>query len=153
MLLHILKPLGLIVLKYVPEKKSWKEVAAIFDEINAIARTKGFQIEKAFTDPEGNCIRAKGKTLLDIDTNGPRLHQEDAERCVRTVKERLRCLEIGSCFQVARRFVPCMCKCVAHGLNCVLKVGQTVTSKEAFEGIKLDLKIICRAEFGEYAAY
>lgn len=84
-LLHILKPLGLVILKHVPEKKTWKEVAEILDELNSLAKLKGFQIEKAFTDPEGNFVVAKGKTLLDIDTTGPRLHQEDEERCVRTV--------------------------------------------------------------------
>ena len=69
------------------------------------------------TDPEATLAKLDGLVDVPWDTIGSTTHVEHAEREVRTIKERLRCIEHGVGFKCAIRFARWIVYSVVSSLN------------------------------------
>ena len=69
---------------------------------------------------------------------------------IRGIKERLRATEQSLPFPLARRLIRHEVMGAVAAINTVLRPGQTVSSRELYSGVKMDLRRDFRVAFGEY---
>ncbi len=128
--------------------------SVLLDGVNKVIgkiRARGYTIFKFTTDPEASFKCLDGMIDVLWDTIGSRTHVEHAEREIRVIKERLRSLEYGVSFRIARRFAKWTVYGRVSALNATRQNYEGISAREAFTDIKADYKRDFRVAFGDYA--
>jgi hypothetical protein len=149
-ILAVVIPLQLIMTRWIPVSAKESEMKEHLESFLKIIRSQGFDVEKIVVDSAGALGNLEGKLTTPVRVVGPRTHVPEAEAYIGVVKQRLRCLEAALPYGLPKRLIPQAVYFVSACLNIVLKPGQTISSREAFLGIKCNAKLDLRAEFGEY---
>jgi hypothetical protein len=147
--LFVVKPLRLLMLEHLTKAKLPQMCTAV-ESLCKRVEARGFQATEIVADPGGELAGMVGKIARHITIVGSRTHVADAEVEIRTIKERLRCMEAGLPYRLCRRAIKWAAYGVVQAYNVVLRAGQEVSARELFTGVKTDYKRDFRAEFGEY---
>ena len=150
-LLFIIKPIGLLMVDWIPASRDSTALIGSVNKLLGKVRARGFFVEKITADPERALAKLEGLVDADWDTVGSRDHEEHAEREIKFVKERLRCMEHGVPFRVANRFARWSVYGCVSAINASRSVEGNLSPRESFTGVKLDYKRDLRVAFGDYA--
>lgn len=152
-LLFIIKPLYLVMGRIVPIGTNNAEQLAI--EIAAL-RTKvearGYKIISLIVDPAKALAKiAESGVVPGMTVVGAGSHVPDAEVEIRVIEERCRCMEASLSVPVPLRLVRWLVYGAFQSRNVVFRSNMTVSAREAFTGVKFDVKRDVRAKFLDYA--
>jgi hypothetical protein len=150
-LLTVVKPLGLLISYSLRSMKLSDVSAGLSDHVKMI-REREFEPTTIHLDPSQVHI-ALGRSIdgVNISVVAPGTHVVIAERAIRVVKERYRCVISTLPYRVPQRLVPyCIAYCV-NRINCIPHVHNSdLSPREMFTGHRLNFKIDFKLSFGMY---
>lgn len=149
-MLSIVKPLRLLIVLPIVGAQTSTNLRPVLEKLVAMVEARGFKIVKIVTDPAKSLASLVGLVPINHTTVGAATHVADAEVEIRGIKERLRATEQSLPFPLARRLIRHEVMGAVAAINTVLRPGQTVSSRELYSGVKLDLRRDFRVAFGEY---
>lgn len=133
-----------------------KERADLMDairKIQSLYKAHGRVITHVLCDGEGGVKAAEadlGYMGIKLNPAAKGEHVPQAERAIRTIKERVRAFKTTLPFPLTRMMmVHLVYHCVA-GINIVPKSERDQSPREIFTGKKIDFKTDCKTEFGAY---
>ena len=153
-LISISAPLGLMIASDLPNRTA----DSVKERLNthlARYRSEGFEIATIFCDGEGAVARLiTGLNLAGVRVNiaGPGQHVPVIERCIRMIKERIRCIVTTLPYRLPKQLVKYLvfyCVSRVNMLPRSTSVDRT-SPREAFTGRKTDYRRDIRIGFGEY---
>ena len=146
-ILFIVKPLRLLMVQHLPKT----DTSTMVDAVNRLCtkvKSRGYSVTEIITDPAKQLAGLKGLVPYNMNTVGSRTHVADAEVEIRTVKERLRASTAGLPYNLTAKLVKWQVYGCVMTYNMLLRVGQTVSSRELFTGVKPNFSRELRAECG-----
>jgi len=154
-LVSVSMPLGLTMVTEL-KSRSAADFRAALDQQISHYRTAGFKILTLHADGEGGIkpnvdrYRSIGITFNSVP---PGTHANVAERKIRVIKERCRCVYHSIPYQLPMNFVRWLVKFAVLSINRVPNnaTNNRIPPIEIFSGRKLDYSRDCRIEFGAYA--
>ena len=152
--LAVVKPLNLIIAVYVGGKtaQTSRNYHKVFVTLRDTVRSQGFNISYFLVDGERALAALEGKipeVTIYVAAQGH--HVPVAERAIRVVKERCRCIDAGLPFTVPLRIARYEIYFVISRINSVpRKSGGVTSASEKFKGVKLDFNRDVRLGFGDY---
>ncbi len=93
-----------LFVQWLPASRTSTMMREAVEKLVGKVKARGYAITSMTTNPEATLAKLDGLVDAPCDTIGSRTHVEHAEREVRTIKERLRCIEHGVGFKCAIRF-------------------------------------------------
>jgi hypothetical protein len=149
-LLFIIKPLNILMVQWLPKGSNAEGILEIFEEMLTNVQARGFTPSIVHVDPASILTKLTDRTSIPINTVGTGAHVADAEVEIKLVKEILRSSEAGLPFPVAIRFVRSQMLGAVMYRNTMLRRNCTRSPREAFTGVKFDVRLHARAKFMEY---
>jgi Reverse transcriptase (RNA-dependent DNA polymerase)/Zinc knuckle len=135
--------------------KSNKVMITAIKQVQQIYQQRGFKITHILGDGEFDSLRAEISALgISLNTVARGEHVPEAERFIRTIKERGRCLYHTLPFTaIPKRLVVEMIYTAVFWLNAFPSpngVSQQYGPRAIVTGAELDFKLHCKLEFGTY---
>ena len=151
LLLTVCKPIDLYMI-YALRGMKEENIAEGFGQQVLLAKDYGFTPTAIHVDP-ARALVAMGRTVHEVPVTvvGPGTHVRIAERAIRLVKERMRCIITTLPYSLPRVFIPWCAAYVVNRLNCVPhKDGIAKSARETIRGFKLNAKVDLCLSFGQY---
>lgn len=148
--LFTLKPLKMDFVFWIPKsdnKEIWRNRVHI---LKAKVESRGYELEKITSDrdPVLNILAQIEVVPWERCASGD--HNEHAEREIRLIKERLRCVHASLPYTVPKSFIKWLLSFVVHAINCTRRNDDECSPREAFTGEKALYKRDFKLSFGEY---
>jgi hypothetical protein len=153
-LVGISKPMnfvmGLYLKGFVDKARSGKSIKEGINKMVLEYSTRGYNVTKINFDNEGDQKELKTTDVL-VDPKPPGQHVYEIERCIRTIKERVRSLESASSYPLKGILLN---YCVLYAINTLnlfnhSNAPHTWAPVEQFFGFKLNLKRDFKVGFGD----
>lgn len=139
------------MVQWVPTSKTGQEVNRCIEILINKVKSRSYLVAKVVVDAGSEFRRLDETLAVPVDVSGSRTHAEHIEREIRLVKERLRANEAGLLFNLPKRLVKWEVYACVTAINSLRRRDDAVSPREAFTGIKFDVKRDLRAAFGDYA--
>ena len=153
-ILAVIKPLNLIITVYVGGKTAQcsRNYQKAFVTIRDTVQSQGFSITYFLVDGERALAALEGKIPgITVYSAAQGHHVPVAERAIRVVKERCRCIDAALPYAVPLRLARYEIYFVVGRINAIpRKSGGATSASEKFKGIKLDFIRDIRLGFGDY---
>jgi hypothetical protein len=144
------KPLGVLLVKNM-EGHTEAHLGAVFQEFISIIASYKFATNNIYSDGDTAAVanvNRHGGDLIEICGAGD--HVNEAESCIKTIKERFRSVKAGLIFQMTKRLVVELVTFIIGRLN--LSISQHATDGQCprvrLTGVILDANKTLRAGFG-----
>lgn len=121
-----------------------------------IYKNQGYQVTELFFDSEsGLKALAKKSTfkaapICNIRQANRGDHVPKVERCIRTIKERVRAIGLSLEFNIGEVVLRYLIRFAVNCINVFPKKGKRITPYELLHGRRLDFKLFTRAGFGQH---
>ena len=117
----------------------------------------GHEVKEIVTDSEANFVGLSAvmiKKGINMVQRAPEVHSKIAERAVRTVKERVRCVLAGLNYQLPINLYDQLTHYVAQSINLVPnELTNSVSVREIVTGTKVDVKKDLAMKFGDVGLF
>ena len=152
--LAVIKPLNMLVAIYIGGRtaQSSRNYHKAFITLRDTVQSQGFRIHYFLVDGERALAALEGK-IPDVTVYAAAQghHVPVAERAIRVIKERCRCIDSGLPYTVPLRLARYEVYFVVSRINAVpRKSGGATSASEKFKGVKLDYARDVRLGFGDY---
>jgi len=150
-LLSVVKPINMLVVSHITHRNAKLLHKTLTGQLDHLSE-KGFKVDKVFVDAELSMTALRG-TIPNVEINvaGTGSHEQFAERAIRLVKERVRCIMAGLMYHVPKVLLKWVVTFCVNRINCTPRSsGINISPREAFTGRKLDYKRDLTLCFGDY---
>ncbi len=151
MLLTVCKPTGLLMVRQLATLREEDIVSALSDHVKLL-REQGCTPTEIHLDPASAHVAIGRSTFgVPIRLVAPGTHVVVAERAIRVVKERMRCVICTLPYPLPRALIPWLAAYAVNRINCIPNLRDTeVSAREHHKHIKLNFKVDFCLSFGDY---
>ena len=149
-MINIVKPLNLLMITQVPGvTKTTSAIDCIRTQVDVL-RAQGFEVVSIEHDPD-RILVSKDMKVYDIPMHpaGAGSHAPVAERGIRVIKERVRCILADLPYKLPRCLIKWAAYYAVSKINCVPRVPGVPSAREIFLGRKLDFSLDLPLCFGD----